>query len=208
MSIRSVDAGVTKTGLEIPYDLPFDHIVWLHGPNREPDDLARLLVRLAVLDICGEWTLAAEAMFLEGTLLVIEQASEESAAGLVRELVARGAAAVVVLMADDNPREAVELMKAGAAEVLFKPLSFNDFLGRVGKLSAAGRSLGWRTTLARLTPRERQVLGLVRRGWTSKEIAANLGLSARTVEVHRSRILLKTGARNVVDLLAQVHGSE
>lgn len=57
------------------------------------------------------------------------------------------------------------------------------------------------TALAGLTPREREVLLQLTQGAKNKEIAANLRISERTVEVYRARLLLKTKARNVQGLV-------
>ncbi len=61
---------------------------------------------------------------------------------------------------------------------------------------------------ANLSPREREVLALVARGRTNKEIAAELGISVRTVETHRTRIGRKLGLRSAADLtrFAIAHG--
>ena len=55
--------------------------------------------------------------------------------------------------------------------------------------------------LARLTPREREVLEKAAQGLHAKEIAAALGISPRTVEVHKTRIMEKLGVRNVAELV-------
>jgi RNA polymerase sigma factor (sigma-70 family) len=55
--------------------------------------------------------------------------------------------------------------------------------------------------LGRLTARERQVLELAARGLHAKEIASELGISPRTVEVHKSRVMEKLGVRNVAELV-------
>jgi len=55
--------------------------------------------------------------------------------------------------------------------------------------------------LATLTPREREVLEHVARGLHAKEVAKTLGISSRTVEVHKSRIMAKLGVRNVAELV-------
>lgn len=55
--------------------------------------------------------------------------------------------------------------------------------------------------LAKLTGREREVLDLVGKGLHAKEIAASLGISARTVEVHKARLMTKLEARNVSELV-------
>ena len=55
--------------------------------------------------------------------------------------------------------------------------------------------------LALLTARERQVLNLVLTGITTEEIAQRLAISTKTVEAHRAKIMLKTGAANLVELV-------
>jgi DNA-binding CsgD family transcriptional regulator len=58
-----------------------------------------------------------------------------------------------------------------------------------------------------LTPRERQVLGLIASGGTNKEVAGKLAISSRTVEIHRSAIMNKLGARNAVGLMHVLLGA-
>ncbi len=53
----------------------------------------------------------------------------------------------------------------------------------------------------RLTPREREVLKLIVAGASNKETGRKLGISPRTIEVHRARIMAKLGARNAADLV-------
>ena len=57
-----------------------------------------------------------------------------------------------------------------------------------------------------MTGRERQVAKMMAEGLTSKEIARGLGISPRTVEVHRARLLEKFGARNSLELIARLTG--
>jgi FixJ family two-component response regulator len=59
-----------------------------------------------------------------------------------------------------------------------------------------------------LTPRERDVLTQIANGATSKEAATKLGISPRTVEIHRSQIMRKIGAKNTIDLARRVLGRE
>lgn len=57
-----------------------------------------------------------------------------------------------------------------------------------------------RRKFARLTEREREIMALVVRGLTNKEIASQLGIGRRTVETHRLHVMRKMEARNVADL--------
>ena len=63
------------------------------------------------------------------------------------------------------------------------------------------RSGSFAERLTALTDREREVMNLVVKGWSSKVIAKSLGISYRTVEVHRSHILEKVGVRTVPELI-------
>jgi DNA-binding NarL/FixJ family response regulator len=57
----------------------------------------------------------------------------------------------------------------------------------------------------KFTPRERELVNLLSQGKTSKEIAASLGLTVKTIETYRCRMIEKTGAKNMVELLNYVH---
>jgi len=54
---------------------------------------------------------------------------------------------------------------------------------------------------SQLTPREREVLQLITNGQSNKEAGRELGISPRTIEVHRARVMEKLGARNTADLM-------
>ena len=102
-------------------------------------------------------------------------------------------------------------MKSGADDVLIKPIDADRIVRAVRGL--LGSPL---TTIRRkfgrgipseipafdsLTKREREVLNLVTNGQTNKDAAGVLGISPRTVEVHRANILSKLGATNPADLI-------
>jgi len=70
-----------------------------------------------------------------------------------------------------------------------------------GPGQAAGADRGFEEGSERLTPRERDVLRLMARGRRTKEVARDLGISAKTVETHRSRIMLKLGIDNLAGLI-------
>ena len=59
-----------------------------------------------------------------------------------------------------------------------------------------------------LTPREREVLQLITNGQSNKEAGRELGISPRTIEVHRARVMEKLGARNTADLMRIVLTSD
>jgi DNA-binding NarL/FixJ family response regulator len=65
-----------------------------------------------------------------------------------------------------------------------------------------------RTAPIELSPRQREILSLIAHGFTSREIAVKLGLSVRTIEVHRYHLMQRVHVRNVAQLLRQAmaHG--
>jgi two-component system, LuxR family, response regulator FixJ len=117
-----------------------------------------------------------------------------------------------VFMLQDEPQvgPAVRAMKAGAADVVTKPIdseylvrAVRDALKRdvhVGVIDGGRRSIEVRG-FAQLTAREREVLQLITDGQSNKEAGRQLGISPRTIEVHRARVMEKLGARNTADLL-------
>lgn len=128
---------------------------------------------------------------------------------LQERLVASGASIpVIIITAYGTVQTAVRAMRAGAVDVLEKPFDPRELRDRVRQAverdRSARRQRAESETLSAgvelLTPREREVLGLSLVGKTAKEIAEALNLSARTVEVHRARILGKTGASSVAEL--------
>jgi DNA-binding NarL/FixJ family response regulator len=96
---------------------------------------------------------------------------------------------------------------SGADGFVEKTNTWNDFMHAVDLVSGGQRyfrSAGGRGQTngkARLTPREREILRLIARGMTTKEIAAQLFISIPTVETHRANLMTKTGKRNVAGLV-------
>ncbi len=100
-------------------------------------------------------------------------------------------------------------LKGGAVDYLEKPVDPDAMLAAVraaleadsaerNKVARAGLS---EQRLLTLTPREREVFGLVVQGQQYRQIAAALGISPRTVEVHRARLMEKLGVRNISELV-------
>lgn len=104
---------------------------------------------------------------------------------------------------------AVQAMKDGAFDFLTKPFRDQDLLDRInGALkqdaenrTAIERLADLRRRTESLTPREREVFGLIVDGKANKVIAIDLGLSERTVEIHRANVMEKMGARSVAHLV-------
>ena len=104
---------------------------------------------------------------------------------------------------------AVEAMQKGAFDFIQKPFRDQDLLERIGEaLNADQRERTERARrsdvaarLEKLTDREREVLELVVAGKPNKVIAYELGVSQRTVEIHRARVMDKMQARSLADLV-------
>jgi len=104
---------------------------------------------------------------------------------------------------------AVQAMKDGAFDFLQKPFRDQELLDRINgalKLDAENRESVDRLADLKareesLTPREHEVLALVVDGKANKVIAIDLGLSERTVEIHRANVMEKMGARSVAHLV-------
>lgn len=117
-----------------------------------------------------------------------------------------------VFMIENRPmvEAAVTAMKSGATDVVTKPID-NEHLVRIVRdalrqdvhvsAAAAGRRTIEVRGFAQLTQREREVLQLITNGQSNKEAGRELGISPRTIEVHRARVMEKLGARNTADLM-------
>ena len=115
---------------------------------------------------------------------------------------------VIVVTGFGEIRSAVEAMQFGAINFLEKPFSNEALLGNVQKAIVDSRNRhaqrARRRDLMRryevLSARERQIAALVTRGLTSKEIAGELDISARTVEVHRARVMEQLECDSSIDI--------
>jgi two-component system response regulator FixJ len=122
-----------------------------------------------------------------------------------QELLRRGnRMPIIILTGHADVPIAIRAMKLGAFDFLEKPYSDSELLDAVGnalaherELEQAGRErVKAAQALENLTEREREVMCLVVDGLTNKAVAARLGISEKTVEVHRSRVMQKTGAES------------
>lgn len=115
---------------------------------------------------------------------------------------------VVFVTGHGDIRTSVLAMRQGAVDFLTKPFDQADLLDAVdraverarGSRRYAQRVADFQARLDQLTKRELEVYQLVVTGRLNKQIAAQLGISEKTVKVHRARVMLKTGTKSVAEL--------
>jgi len=116
---------------------------------------------------------------------------------------------VIFLTANGSIDASVRAIKSGAVNFLIKPVEEAELFAAVDealRLDAAQRAqASFRrhatSRLRTLSPRERQVLEYLLDGRLNKQIAAELGTAAKTVKVHRGRVMRKMGVRSVAELV-------
>jgi FixJ family two-component response regulator len=184
----------------------------------DDDDAVRNSLRLLARSVGLNATAFQSAQeFLEeydpaepGCLVLDVRMPGMSGIELQQQLNLRGAVIPVIFITGhgDIPM-AVEAMQQGAFDFLQKPFRDQDLIDRVqralekdqgnrAELSQRARILERR---ASLTPREREILELVTSGKPNKVMAADLGLSQRTVEIHRAHVMEKMGASSLAQLV-------
>ena len=155
-----------------------------------------------------------------GCLLLDIRMPGMSGLELQQQLNLRGAVIPVIFMSGhaDIPM-AVEAMQHGAFDFLQKPFRDQDLLDRIQRAIAKDvetrKSLGEHSRIKKhlesLTPREREVLDLMTQGKQNKTIGQDLGVSPRTVEIHRARVMEKMNVQSVAELVRMMldltHGS-
>jgi RNA polymerase sigma factor (sigma-70 family) len=115
----------------------------------------------------------------------------------------------VIITAHGDVASARAAFRSQAVDFLEKPFDNRQLFAAIEaafaleerRIRTSDRRRGDSAKLDRLTPRERQVLEHAARGLHAKEIANSLGISPRTVEVHKTRIMEKLGVRNVAELV-------
>ncbi len=116
---------------------------------------------------------------------------------------------IVFLTAHGDVPAAARAMKDGAVDFLEKPAREEDLFDALGRAVARSREQivrlqrlsELRERYGKLTPRERQVFSLVVSGMLNKEVGWELGISEKTIKVHRGRVVQKMGARSLPDLV-------
>ena len=146
----------------------------------------------------------------EGCLLVDALMPGMSGIEIIERLASNGHhLPAIMITGNGDVRMAVQAMKAGAVNFIEKPVRREELLASIDRALDQQENTGKRSAtqdaaaacVAGLTARQRQILDLVLAGHPSKNIAADLGISQRTVDNHRAAIMRKTGSKNVPALV-------
>jgi two-component system CheB/CheR fusion protein len=179
----------------------------------DDDDVRRAIVEVLEGDGRAATGFASAEAFLaalqpgRAACLVIDETLQGiSGIELLERLRAAGHAmpAIVITGQSDVPM-AIRAMKAGASDFIEKPVDRPGLLASLDRALERSRDAAklaaWHAAaaeqMAGLTPRQRQIMALVLAGHPSKNIAADLGISQRTVENHRASIMHRTGAASL-----------
>ena len=116
---------------------------------------------------------------------------------------------IIVITGHADVATAVRAMKAGAVDFIEKPFSDQLLLDHIhrcieqdaNRRSASARAREIMSRQAQLTPRQRRVMDLVAGGQSNRMIAQNLGISLKTVEAHRAKVMEKMEAHSVAELV-------
>jgi FixJ family two-component response regulator len=202
---------------DVPYHSAFnrDRLVHILDPDPTTCEALSVLFRLEGFQTAFSLETANFYASLERRppdgAVVNVQVGPEDGISVLRRLKSLRSGIVVVMLSDKPQVElAVRAMKTGAEDVITKPIDtehlvqsvLNAFRQDVHLGAAEG---GIRPVEVRgfpqLTLREREVLQRITNGRSNKEAGLELGISPRTIEVHRARIMQKLGARNTADLM-------
>jgi two-component system CheB/CheR fusion protein len=167
-------------------------------------------MNVAVFPDAESFLAALPAALADDCLLVDAGLPGMSGLQLLQRLAADSVAMPAIMVTGvGDIATAVQAMKAGAADFLEKPVNAEELLGcvrRVLEQTHGHQAMDVRRReaarhIAGLTARQREVLERVLAGQPSKNIAADLGISQRTVENHRASIMLKTGTKSIPALV-------
>lgn len=143
----------------------------------------------------------------DGVVVALEDAMRDGVSGLIGLLNREGRwLAIIATSADPSIDKAVSAIKQGALDYLSLPLdparlarAIDEVAAEAGRMHAGrSRQVEARARLATLSGREREVVALMARALTNKEIARTLGISPRTVEIHRTHALTKLGVSHSI----------
>jgi two-component system, LuxR family, response regulator FixJ len=146
---------------------------------------------------------------LSGCLLLDLRMPDMDGLEVQARLVARGVRLpVIVITGHGDVPTAVRAMKAGALDFIEKPIDEERLLNAVAVALSEGarknrddEAMQAVQRMAALSPRERQVLEGIVSGKANKQIAYDLKISVRTVEVHRTRLLVRLGTHSIAEAI-------
>jgi FixJ family two-component response regulator len=136
----------------------------------------------------------------------IRRAGGDQALELICELEARNSAVPIIAFGGHpSIRQVVDAMQHGLVDVFIAPYDYAEMASAIRSailLSMSRREASMRAHRVRhLTPREKQILAAIAHGHSNKEAAWQLGISPRTVEVHRANVMHKLAVRTLADLV-------
>jgi two-component system response regulator NreC len=182
-------------------------------------DMFRAAIR-RFLDRTGDLRVVCEAADAQAAFAAIDAAQPDivlldlvlvgmDGLSIARELATRAPSArVVILTGHDSPDRVQDALEAGACAFLRKTESLDALIACLRQVARGERPLGPAARprpgtgpLRMLSPREREVFGLLVRGFSNPMIAREFHLSPKTIETHREHILKKLGLHSVVGLV-------
>lgn len=182
-----------------------------------------LFRQLARLDGFAIATYGAASPFLEafddnqpGCLVLDLNLPDHSGLAVLEQLAARRSQIPVVFMSGAaSVGEAVSALKLGSIDFVEKPFAIADMTAAIQRALQADRTRrqtmreqsGLKAKFTGLTPREFEVMQLVVQGLANKAIASRLGVSPKTVEVHRAHVMQKTSSDSLAELVKSALGA-
>ena len=162
--------------------------------------------------------LSAARQHTPSCIILDVQMPDRSGLDILKELNAEHyPAPIFIISGQGDIPMAVDAIKSGALDFFEKPFDADMVVSRVREAidaqarraqnPGASDNFGDFPGHGSLTPREREVLSQIAAGASNKEAGRHLGISPRTIEVHRARIMEKLGARNAADLVRIVLSS-
>lgn len=190
--------------------MPGDRVAYVVDDEATVRRSLAVLLRSAEFTVqdfnCGDAFLRAVATLPFGCVLLDLRMPGMDGLAVQREMAARGVRLpIVIVTAHGDVALAVQAMKAGACDFIEKPYDAEVILKATEAALARGDEERARAReaddaaarVAALTPREAEVLQGLVAGHSNKAIAFDLGVSPRTVEIHRANLMAKLGARSL-----------